>query len=453
MSFSIKLDSPIPSHPSQQSDTYYPGQTIHGTLSYTIPKQRTLNSINLNFRAKLETNYVETRTSSGAGLTHGPRRPMREIIRLFEDTRTLFEGPYDVPAQTFSWPFEFVVPRGTHVDRSGIASGKKGGTKGFIDDGYGELPPSFEWHDRTMVHDAAAKVRYKLVARAESGGLFGTDEKEWPITLRRVSDTPDSQVISVRKEFSPVSWSSHKLRPEGQKLNVRQRLRSVVSDDPGLETPTITFRAWTGMPRCFTADQKFDVDFCLVYEKKGDLEPEKPKLMLDTVKLSLKARTQVMVKRGGFVGMTVAGDRQCEGRYLVAERTARLGDGGNGVVLPLDGTPVKVGEMCVGEWRGGEGVNLMGDFVTWTIKYGYWVSVEAVVRHVETGKTWNLDTGFAVRLRDEYVPALASALMDGAHDQGEDILPGYEDDVQPPEHEDGKAQEGDRRGEKNQELG
>lgn len=452
MSFSIDIDSPIPSHPSQPSGIYYPGQTIHGTLSYTIPKQRSLHSITLTLRAKLETYYVETRSSTGAGLTHGPRKPMRETIRLFEENRKLFEGPYDVPAQTFQWKFEFVVPRGTHVDRSGVSSGKKGGNKGFIDDGYGELPPSFEWQDKSMSHDSSAKIRYKFVARAESGGLFATDEKEWPIQIRRVSESPDSQLISVEKGFQPISWSSHKLRPEGEKLNMRQRLRSVVSDNPELGTPSLNFKAWVGMPRCFNPDQKFDVNFRLVYEKKGDLDPDKPTLMLDSVKFAFKTRTEVMIKRGSFAGMTISGDRQCEGRHLIAEKIVKLGDGGSGITLPLDGEAVKVGELCVGEWKRVEDMDLIGDFVTWIINHGYWMSIEAVVRHVQTGRTWNLPTGFVIKLRDEYVPELVSA-ADERHDQEEDVLPGYEDDVQPPEHEDGKARGGNSTLEKSRSLG
>lgn len=137
---------------------------------------------------------------------------------------------------------------------------------------------------------------------------------------------------------------------------------------------------------------------------------------------------------------------------MIAERMIKLGDSGSGVTLPLDGESVKVGECCVGEWKRVEGISLIGDFVTWIINYGYWMTIEAVVRHVQTGRTWNLETGFMIKLRDEYVPALASA-ADEAHDQHEDELPGYEDDVQPPEHEDGKAQASSSGGEKNRGVG
>lgn len=447
MSFSLHLKPPVPSHPSQPPDIYYPGQTLHGTLSYTITKQRSLRSIELTLRAKLETFYVETRSSTGAGLTHGPRKPMRETIRLFEDNRRLFEGPYDVPPQTFEWPFEFMIPRGTHIDRSGVSSGKKGGERGFIDDGYGELPPSFEWQDKTMSHDSSAKVRYKLVARAESAGLFATDEKEWPIEMRRISDSPDSQLISVQKGFQSVSWSSHKLRAEGEKLNFRQRLRSVVSDDPDLGSPSLNFKSWISMPRYFSVDQKFDVDFRLVHEKKGDLDPEKPTLMLEYIKFSLQTQTEVLIKRGTFAGMTISGDRRCEGRHPLAAGLLKLGDGGTGVVLPLDGESVMVGETSVKEWKYTEGTKFLGDFVTWIINYGYWMHVEIMIRHVQTGRTWRLETGFVVKLRDEYVPALALTI-DEAHDQHEDVLPGYEDDIQPPDHEDGRLKENSGRVEK-----
>lgn len=455
MSFSIIFDPPTPFDPSQPPETYYPGQLLHGTLTYILPKQRTLNNITLTLRAKLETNYVETRGPTGgglagAGLTHGPRRPMREIIRLFEESRTLFQGPYSVPAQTFEWRFDFTVPKRVNVDRSGLSSGKKGGHKGFINDGFGDLPPSFEWHDRTVIHDASAKIKYKLVARVESGGLFGTDEKEWPVVIRRVAKYPDPQLISVQKEFQPVSWSSQKLRPEGEKLNVRQRLRSIVSDDPALATPSLNFKAWIGMPRCFSADQSFDVDFALTYDRRADIDPENPGLILDSVKFSLRARTQILVKRGSLVGITISGDRQCQGHYTVAEHFVKLGTGGNGLPLPLDGAVVKIGNICIGQWRDGEAVNLLGDFTTWLVKHGYWIGVDAVVRHRETGKTWNLGTGIPIQLRDRYVPELADE-RDGEDGDG-DILPGYEDDVQPPdlegESEEEKNGEGTSRSEK-----
>lgn len=173
------------------------------------------------------------------------------------------------------------------------------------------------------------------------------------------------------------------------------------------------------------------------------MDPPNPSLWLDSVKLSLRARTKIMVKRGSLVGITISGDRQCEGQYLVAERTVKLGTAEKGLRLPLDGTAVKVGDMCVGEWRDGDGVNLLGDFVTWIVKHGYWISVQAVVRHSETDKIWNLDTGFPVQLRDVYVPELADD-VDDEHGDG-DVLPGYEDDVQPPGHEgaDGKNGQGE----------
>lgn len=446
MSFTLALDPPFPSHPHQQPEVFYPGQSLRGTLTYTLPKQRSLNSITLALRAKLETNFVETRGATGgglagAGLTHGPRRPMREIIRLFEDSRTLFQGPYDVPSQTFEWKFDFLIPRTVKVDRSGLASGRKGGFKGFIDDGYGDLPPSLDWHDRTVIHDASAKIKYKLVARVESSGLFGNDENEWPIQIRRVSKYPDPVLISVQKEFMAVSWSSQKLRPEGEKFGVRQRMRSIVSSDPGLATPSLNFRASVSMPRCFSANQRFDVDFALVYDRRSDTDPQNPSLWLDSVKLSLRARTKIMVKRGSLVGITISGDRQCEGQYIVAERTARLGNAEKGLRLPLDGTAVKIGDMCIGEWRDGEGVNLLGDFVTWIVKHGYWIAVQAVIRHGETDKMWTLETGFSVQLRDLYVPELADPEDDDVGDG--DVLPGYGDDVQPPDHESAEEKNGE----------
>lgn len=148
-----------------------------------------------------------------------------------------------------------------------------------------------------------------------------------------------------------------------------------------------------------------------------------------------------MVKRGSLVGITISGDRQCEGQYIVAERTAKMGNAEKGLRLPLDGTAVKVGDMCVGEWRDGESVNLLGDFMTWIVKHGHWISVQAVVRHGETDKTWTLDTGFSVQLRDMYFPELADE-EDINHEDG-DVLPAYGDDIQPPNHEDADGKSGE----------
>lgn len=427
MSFDLVLDQPKPTCSSQLPETYHPGQILSGTLTYNLSKQRTLNSITLTLRGKLEGNYVEIRTNSSLALTQGPRRPMKEVIRLFEDTRMLFNGPYDVPAQKFEWPFEFHIPPFVEHRRSD----EKGRSKGFINDGWGELPPSFDWIDRTMIHDASIKIRYKLVASVQSGGLFGNEEREWPITIRRVSILPVPGLRSQPAEFgSGVSWKSHKLRVEGEKLGMRQRLKSVVSDDPALKMPGINFRAWVHMPRCFSATQKFDVGFGILYNKVEENDPEKPILLLENVRLILKSRTQMTIKRGEFVGMTITGDRKCEGWQVVADHMVKFGVGKD-QILPLDGESVHVGEMCVGDWKNREGAVLLGNFVTWTVKYGYWLAVEASVRHKDTGKVFTLDTGFSVELRDTYAPELSGKA--GRANGNEDELPQYGDDVRPPD--------------------
>lgn len=215
--------------------TYFPGQRITGKVVATFTKQQPVTVANINFRGKVETEYTEGRNGP-AGNTHGPRRRARETIRLFEYDQELFRGPYDIMPQTLEWPFDFTIPTQCYHERVDNSD------PGFIEDGWSETPSSFSWVDYAYTHSARARVKYKLTATIQSGGLFKNHDIEVPVTIQRISDVAAPRVKLTRHEILPSQcWSSSDLRQ--QSLTFRQKLKHLTSDDPELKTPCIAFRA------------------------------------------------------------------------------------------------------------------------------------------------------------------------------------------------------------------
>jgi len=344
---------------------YYPGQEIRGNVIFQLPKQRKIASASITFRGKIDTEHIESRRST-AGNTHGPRARAHEVMRLFEYSHSLFQGPFDVPPQTFSWPFTFTIPK--HVEQRRI--GNK--SPGFIPDGIAPLPPSFTWEDHTFTHDARARIKYKLVAYVDSGGLFKNEETELAVPIYRYTRVPPPIPQILKHEFFPSQcWSSRDLR--NQPHTLKQKLKHITSSDPELKTPCIAFKAYVHFPLQLAPHQKTAIAFSILHHRVTPNDPESPDLVLDALRLNLKSHTAMTAARSGFgPSFSLMGDRYCEGRNPEAGKTlsfapARLSLTGEEVYLSND--------VCLADWRQG-GLPYMGDFETYTIKSAHVMKVE-----------------------------------------------------------------------------
>ncbi len=423
-----------------QRKLYYLGQELRGNVTFQLLKQRKITFASITFRGKIDTEYVESRRST-AGNTHGPRSRAHEVIRLFEYTHNLFRGPFDVPPQTFSWPFTFTIP--THINHRRV--GNK--SPGFVSDGISPLPPSVDWEDHTFVHDARARIKYKLVAHIDSAGLFKNEDTEVLITIARFSTLPPPKPQLVKHEFFPSQcWSSRELRDQPQTL--RQKFKHITSNDPELKTPCIAFKAWIHFPLQLAPAQKTAIAFSVFHHRITSNDPEAPDLVLEGLRLTLKSHTAMTAARSAF-SPSLSGDRYCEGSNHEASHVVKF----DPVQLPLDGTEVQLGadnSICLADWRQHNLMPLTGVFETYTVKRGHRMKVEAHVRHPASGHVFQLRTEFRFEVLDVYLPGMAwggetsgSVGEAGQVTRSEDFddeLPAYSEDVRPPDIDTGSGE-------------
>ncbi|KAK6373114.1 hypothetical protein LTR64_005035 [Lithohypha guttulata] len=410
-----------------QHHTYYPGQTIRGYVNYTISKQRRIKTASLSFRGKITTTHAESRRGP-SGNTHGPRMRTEEILRLFDFSEQLFQGPYDVPPQKFNWPFEFDIP--THVE---IRRANSRGS-GFVHGGRDRLPPSFDFDAATYNYHASARIKYKLAVFVDNGGFFRNDELELPITIRRAAMVRPPSIVQNRlREFlPPPCWTNRSFRPESHTL--RQKFKHVFTNDPELRTPCIAFQAFVSLPVAMTAEQGFPVDFSIKHIRITKDDPESPALTLDSIRLSLWSHTQLITARAGS---PLPGDRYAEGGEFVADQVLYF----EPVKLPLDATPVKVAQdIKLMDWRGAGSVHLLSSFLIVTVRHVHRLRVEAIVRHEETSHQFQMKVEVPCRIldpsaRDLGLDELLYRSVEAEFDGLEAVdmeLPRYEDDVRPP---------------------
>ncbi|KAK5941277.1 hypothetical protein PMZ80_006555 [Knufia obscura] len=425
MSLSIELEE----HDGRKH--FYLGEAIRGRVVFKLPKQRKIAFASITFRGKIDTEYVESRRGK-AGSTHGPRVRAHEVLRLFEYTENLFRGPFDVPPQTFSWPFTFTIP--THVEHARVGNR----SPGFIPDGISPLPPTLSWEDFTFTHDARARIKYKLVAHIDSGGLFKNEDIELSIPISRFSTVPPPYPQLVKHEFIPSPcWSSRELRDQPHSL--KQKFRHLTSNDPELKTPCIAFKAWVHFPLQLAPDQKTAIAFSIQHHRVTPNDPEAPELVLDALRLSLYSRTAMTAANTAFgSSFSLTGDRYCQGSQHEAGTTISF----KPTRLDLEGKEVYLSDsICLADWTASPHMSFMGDFETYTIMRGHRIRVEADVRHPATGHVFQLRTEIRFEVLDEYMPELASGMAIPRADGGtvtryEDIdneLPAYHEDVRPPE--------------------
>lgn len=405
-------------------DIYFPGQTISGNVEYKLPKQRRIHHVTISFRGKITTVHAESRKGT-SGATHGPRRRTEEVLRLFDYKIKLFEGPYDVPPQTFRWPFEFEIP--THVD----VRRTENRNPGFINDGSSALPPSFEFDTATFSYSAAARIKYKLIVIVDSAGLFNNDEVELPIVIRRMA-APNifSDLHMTRREIlPPIYWTSRDLRLQAHTM--KQKFRHVFSSDPELQTPGIAFRAFITIPQSVTAYQSWPLDLSIDHFKRGPNDPESPNLILNSVRLALYSKTELTAARTGPI---VSGDRYAQGGTFEAEKQLMLKQ----VDLPLNNTPVRIAEnVKLADWAKG---GFLGGFMTYTIRHTHKLRVEVLINHKETRHLFQLKMDVPIRVQDATYTELGiepplgpppdAAVTREIVDDPD--LPRYEDDVMPP---------------------
>lgn len=419
MSLKIELD-----HGSNSSQHYYPGQTLTGKVIANFTKQQSVTITTITFRGKIDTEYIESRAGS-AGNTHGPRRRAHETIRLFEIQHTLFQGPYDVIPQTFEWPFMFNIPVDCNHTRVGNTS------PGFIPDGPSLLPPTFEHIETTFAHDARCRVKYKLVAAVQSGGMFKNHSTELPVQLSRCSMTKAPWPVLIDRPFRPSpNWSSSSLRE--QSLTFKQKLKHITSSDPELQTPCIAFGAFIHFPEQLAPEQQASIAFSIRHKQITQNDPEAPILMLQSVKLQLKAQFAMLASKSGIPSLS--GDRYCDSQAWAADKVLLF----NPMQLSLTGEKaVLTDSFQLSEWSSRP--KLIGEFSTYTIRTHYKIRVEAEVRHPATGHIFIMRNEFPFRVLDQYrdmVPA-----NDQNHGQTAEVdheLPAYDED-RPPEHEDAQV--------------
>lgn len=403
---------------------YFPGQLISGHVDYKLIKQRRIRHATISFRGKITTLHAESRKGT-SGATHGPRRRTEEVLRLFDYKIKLFEGPYDVPAQRFRWPFEFEIP--THVD----VSRTENRNPGFIPDGRSGLPPSFEFDTATFSYSAGARVKYKVAVIVESAGLFSNDELELPIVIRRMAAPnviPDLY-LTQREILPSIYWTSRDLRPQAH--TIKQKFRHVFTSDPELQTPGIAFRAFVTLPHSITPYQTWPLDFSIEHFKKGPNDPDAPNLILNSVRLALYSKTELTAARAGPI---ISGDRYAQGGTFEADRLIMLKQ----VELPLNNTSVRIAEnVKLADWAES---GFLGGFMTYTIRHTHKLRVEVLIMHRETRHSFNLKTDVPIRILDPtYIelgvdpplgpPPDAAVTREIVDDPD---LPRYEDDIMPP---------------------
>lgn len=409
-----------------QQHIYFPGQHVRGVLKYVVWKQKNIHTASIVFRGKVETEYVEGRRGT-AGNTHGPRKRAQEIHRLFEYNQQLFKGPFDVPPQTFNWPFDFTIP--THVESRRV----RNTTPGFIPDGWSTTPPTFAFSDSTFGHNAYAKVRYKLVALVTGGGLTGNDNLELPVTISRLAiDRPPSPRLFINKILPSAIWSSRLLRQDNHSL--KQKFKHAFSDDPNLRTPCIAFRANVHFPKSISASQKFRIAFSIVHINITPNDPLNPELLLVSLRISSKTRTDIVAAAGGI---SLSGDRYAKSTNHETDRFVKL----KPTRLPLDGTAVALDqEQCLADWKSEGALAWLPDFATYTIRYSHIIKMYAIVSHPQTNHQFELKTEFPFEVLEPHASELSGVsgiaiepeYRSDAMELEENDLPRYEDDVRPP---------------------
>ncbi|RMZ87621.1 hypothetical protein DV736_g5152, partial [Chaetothyriales sp. CBS 134916] len=255
------------------------------------------------------------------------------------------------------------------------------------------LPPSFFWESNTVSHNARAYIKYKLVARVDSGALFKNHKLELAILVTRFSPDPLSRPQILTHEYRPSpQWSSSALRVQSHTL--KQKFRRMTSNQPELKTACIAFRAYVFFPARLSLQQHAPIAFSIKPFRITPNDPEAPQLCLDSLALTLKSHT-AMVASASSRRST---DRFAESKELETSRIIRF----NRVVLPLDGTKVMLrDDVCLAKWRPGEG--WIGSFSTYTITRDYGMEVDAVVRHTETGHVFSLKTEFPFCVLDPHL--------------------------------------------------
>ncbi|RMZ79629.1 hypothetical protein DV737_g3323, partial [Chaetothyriales sp. CBS 132003] len=408
------------------SREYHPGDHISGRVIAIFHKQQRVSIAQICFRGKIQTEHWQTR---GAGNTRS-REHRKEVIRLFEFNQTLFRGPYDIQPQSLEWPFAFTIP--THVDYR--RTGNTG--PGFIEDGTSPLPSTFFWDSKSFSRDARAYIKYKLVATIKSGGIFKNHELELPILITRFSQSPPPPPqISTHEYYPSPRWSSRALRAQGHTL--KQKFRHITSNDPELQTPCISFKAYVYFPTILSPQQHTSIAFSIKPLRITPNDPEAPKLILDTLSLTLKSHT-AMVASGS------SRDRFAEDTKYEAGHNVVF----NPVILPLDGAEVKLHDhICLARWRPRD--RWSGDFSTYTIRRDYQMKADAVVRHIGTGHVFSLSTEIPLCVLDRHPEQRYDRPPPGGNDgvgvvrsgdgwYGDEELdqpPAYNADVRPPNHD------------------
>lgn len=425
MPLHIELDEP------DQLKHCYPGQELRGNVVFQLSKQRKITTASITFRGKIDTEHVESRRGA-AGVSHGPRSHSQEVIRLFEDSHILFQGPFDVPPQTFSWPFAITIP--TYVEHR-----RRGNTSpGFIPDGVSTLPPSIDWSDIAITHDAKGRIKYKLVARIESGGLFNNEDVEVPITILSFATVPPPKPQLLTHQFSHQRWPSRELR--GQPHTLRQKFKHITSKDPELKTPCIAFDAWVHFPLQLALHQKTAIAFSTQHHRVTPNDPEAPDLILHSLRLDLKSITSIKVVRNRMSVALNLPDRHCTGRADLASHSITFPP----THLDLNGKDTCISsDICLADWWQDKNHSkpVVGDFDTYTVSRRHLMNIKADVRHPPTGHVFHMTTEFRFELLDEYMPAMAQSMEVSAVSRGQttrhkDIdpeLPAYHEDVRPPE--------------------
>lgn len=387
--------------------TFLPGQVVSGKVNFTVHAEKNIDLVNITFEGQCFTEVVEnSHTGTGNRSTR-----YREKIPLFTFTTELFRGPFKMSPTEMEWPFSFTFPESTQFFRSGHH-----GEDTFYDPGHQPLPPSLDV-EASSIHPLKARVVYSLTAAVNPQSLLGSKEFVMPLVLLTVSKDPLAPPQNVAIRTDDQHWRSSSLRQE--ELSFKQKMKHVFSNDPALQTPCISFKSTSHMPRAASIWQPLSLAASIQQKITGPNDPKDPTLLLDNVHIQLKQYTSVRVKG------TVFSNRSDRTSQVLATRDHRPK-----IKLALDDTPTpcfdafKLADLLPETYR------LAPTFKTYTINHSYMLKMVIMVYHQESGHyfKYQTKTPFVILPMDDPRASrpVASSLENlPAYGKADTQLPGY----------------------------
>lgn len=283
-----------------------------------------------------------------------------ERIPLFQLSQSLFQGPYTMKSTQLSFPFSFTLPtESTFVRRQ---RHRRKNTPGFTQ-GPQPLPPSFSLLD-------GSGVSYWLAVTMNPASFIRSHATKLPIYVIQTSSQPSPTPLSRTTQVNKQRWKSRSLRP--QKYTFKQKMAHILTHDPNLKRPSISFVPKAYMPSSATIIQHLPLAVSILYQISGPTDPTNPTLILKKVTLLLKQYTSIL-----------ANNAVNYGKAMVAQADLSVDK-----QLAMDGTPF---EFSNAQGSGGWPLSLASSkafpsptFSTYTINHWYKLTMVVLLQHPET---------------------------------------------------------------------